>query len=103
MHCDTDPGALLGEAVQSTLFTHHPYGTPIIGWSHEIEGLTREDALAYYKRFYTPENAILVVAGDVEPAECPRARRKDLRQNQAARRQPERQRPKSPRPSRVGR
>ena len=39
MHCDADPGAQLNEAVQATLFTHHPYGTPIIGWSHEIEGL----------------------------------------------------------------
>ena len=69
MHCDTDPGAQLGEAVQATLFTHHPYGIPIIGWGHEIEGLKREDALAYYQRFYTPENAILVVAGDAEPEE----------------------------------
>ena len=70
MHCDTDPGAQLGEAVQATLFTHHPYGIPVIGWGHEIEGLKREDALAYYQRFYTPENAILVVAGDVEPEEA---------------------------------
>ena len=70
MHCDTDPGAQLSEAVQATLFTHHPYGIPVIGWGHEIEGLKREDALAYYKRFYTPENAILVVAGDVEPEEA---------------------------------
>ena len=69
MHCDTDPGAQLGEAVQATLFTHHPYGVPIIGWGHEIEGLKREDALAYYRRFYTPENAILVVAGDADPDE----------------------------------
>ena len=48
------------------MFTHHPYGAPIIGWSHEIEGLNRTDALDYYQRFYTPENAILIVAGDVE-------------------------------------
>ena len=70
MHCDSDPGAQLGEAVQAALFIHHPYGIPVIGWGHEIEGLRREDALAYYKRFYTPENAILVVAGDVEPEEA---------------------------------
>ncbi len=69
MHCDADPGAQLNEAMQATLFTHHPYGTPIIGWAHEIEGLGREDALAYYARFYTPENAILIVAGDVDAAE----------------------------------
>ncbi|HEY1779856.1 MAG TPA: pitrilysin family protein [Roseiarcus sp.] len=70
MHCDSDPGAQLGEAVQAALFTHHPYGIPVIGWGREIEGLNREDALAYYRRFYTPENAILVVAGDVEPDEA---------------------------------
>jgi zinc protease len=70
MHCDSDPGAQLGEAVQATLFTHHPYGIPVIGWGHEIEGLKRQDALAYYERFYTPENAILVVAGDVDPDEA---------------------------------
>jgi zinc protease len=65
MRTDTDPNAQLQEAVQATLFTHHPYGTPIIGWNHEIETLGRADALDYYRRFYTPENAILVVAGDV--------------------------------------
>ncbi len=69
MHCDTDPGAQLGEAVQAALFTHHPYGVPIIGWGHEIEGLGRDDALTYYHRFYTPENAILVIAGDADPEE----------------------------------
>jgi zinc protease len=69
MHCDADPGAQLNEAVQAALYTHHPYGVPIIGWSHEIEGLNRVDALAYYHRFYTPENAILIVAGDVEAEE----------------------------------
>jgi len=65
MHVDADPGAQLYESLQATLFTHHPYGTPIIGWEHEIAKLGREDALAYYRRFYTPENAILIVAGDI--------------------------------------
>lgn len=65
MRTDSDPGAQLSETMAATLFVHHPYGLPIIGWQHEIEGLEREDAIAYYKRFYTPENAILVVAGDV--------------------------------------
>jgi zinc protease len=69
MHSDTDPAAQLGEAVQAALFTHHPYGVPIIGWGHEIEGLGRQDAFNYYRRFYTPENAILVVAGDADPHE----------------------------------
>ncbi|MBI1867820.1 MAG: insulinase family protein, partial [Methylocystis sp.] len=66
MRTDNDPAAQLEEAVQAALFPHHPYGTPIIGWSHEIEELGREDALSYYRRFYAPDNAILVVAGDVD-------------------------------------
>ncbi|MGH6847519.1 MAG: M16 family metallopeptidase, partial [Methylocella sp.] len=66
MRTDSDPSNQLNEAVQAALFTQHPYGKPIIGWSHEIESLERADALAYYERFYTPENAILVVAGDVD-------------------------------------
>lgn len=65
MRTDTDPAAQLSEALAAALYTHNPYGTPIIGWQHEIETLDRHDALAYYGRFYTPENAILVVAGDV--------------------------------------
>src|SRR3982751_6396714 len=65
MRVETDPAAQLSEAMAASLFVHHPYGTPIIGWMHEIEGLNRDHALDYYRRFYTPENAILVVAGDV--------------------------------------
>jgi len=67
MRVETDPSAQLSEAMAASLFVHHPYGTPIIGWMHEIEDLNRTHALDYYKRFYTPENAILVVAGDVTP------------------------------------
>ncbi len=69
MRTNSDPSNQLSEAVQAALFTQHPYGKPIIGWSHEIETLERDDALAYYDRFYTPENAILVVAGDVDAKE----------------------------------
>lgn len=62
---DSDPSAQLGEAMQSVLYANHPYGSPIIGWEHEIKALNRADALAFYDRFYTPNNAILIVAGDV--------------------------------------
>jgi zinc protease len=60
-----DPGAQLTEQVQAALYLNHPYGRPVIGWRHEIEALTREDALAFYRRFYTPNNAVVVIAGDV--------------------------------------
>jgi zinc protease len=55
--------------MMAALYANHPYGIPIIGWEHEIEALDRTDALTYYKRFYAPNNAILIVAGDVEPDE----------------------------------
>jgi zinc protease len=67
MRTDSDPAAQLQESLLATLYVHHPYGTPVIGWGHEIEGLAREDALSYYRSFYRPDNALLIVAGDVEP------------------------------------
>ncbi|MGL5116187.1 MAG: M16 family metallopeptidase, partial [Beijerinckiaceae bacterium] len=72
MRTDSDPGSQLSESLGATLYVNHPYGLPIIGWQHEIETLDRSDALAYYRRFYTPENAILVVAGDITTAEVSR-------------------------------
>ena len=72
MRTDNDPGAQLSEAAQAAMYSNHPYGHPIIGWEDEIKKLNREDALAFYRRFYTPNNAILVVAGDVEPDEVRR-------------------------------
>ncbi len=62
---DNDPGRMLFEQMSAALFLNHPYGRSIIGWRHEMEGLTREDALAFYRRFYAPNNAILIVAGDI--------------------------------------
>jgi zinc protease len=63
---DNDPGSILSEQMQAALFLAHPYGIPVIGWQHEIEKLSHDDALAFYKTYYSPNNAILVVAGDVE-------------------------------------
>ena len=51
--------------MDAALYLNHPYGRPVIGWRPEIEKLDRDDALAFYRRFYTPNNAIVVVAGDV--------------------------------------
>ncbi len=56
--------------MSAALYQNHPYRIPIIGWMHEMAKLSREDALAFYKRFYAPNNAIVVViTGDVEPDE----------------------------------
>jgi zinc protease len=98
MRIDNDPSAQLDETLQATLFAHHPYGTPIIGWNHEIEALSREDALAYYRRFYTPENAILIVAGDVDAAEVERLANETYGKIPARAEAPARQRPQEPPP-----
>jgi len=98
MHCDADPSAQLHEAMTAAVFTHHPYGKPVIGWGHEIEGLGREDALAYYDRFYTPENAILVVAGDVTPDEAMRLAEEHYGPLRPHGQPPARMRPREPKP-----
>ncbi|MBC2836176.1 M16 family metallopeptidase [Paragemmobacter straminiformis] len=64
---DTSPGALLTEQMRAAQYLNSPYRIPIIGWKHEMSTLTRDDALAFYKAHYAPNNAILVVAGDVTP------------------------------------
>jgi zinc protease len=64
---DSDPGALLTEQMRAAQYMNHPYAIPVIGWRHEMEALSREDALSYYERFYAPNNATLVIAGDVKP------------------------------------
>jgi zinc protease len=66
---DNNPGALLGERMRAMLWPHHPYGTPVVGWLHEIQSLDRQTALQFYQTWYAPNNAILVVAGDVDAAE----------------------------------
>lgn len=62
---DNDPSSLLSEQMSAVLFINHPYGTPVIGWRQEMETLSRDDALDFYRTHYTPANAILIVAGDV--------------------------------------
>lgn len=64
---DSDPSALFREQMRAAQFLNHPYGIPVIGWRHEIERLNRDDAFAFYRQYYAPNNAILVVAGDVYP------------------------------------
>ncbi len=64
---DSDPGSIFMEQRRAAQYLNHPYGIPIIGWRHEIEQLNRDDAFEFYRRYYAPNNAILVVAGDVTP------------------------------------
>ncbi len=69
MRVANNPEARLTEQIMAALYLNHPYGRPVIGWHQEIEKLNREDALAFYRRFYAPNDAILLIAGDVEADE----------------------------------
>ncbi|MDO5659140.1 MAG: pitrilysin family protein [Paracoccus sp. (in: a-proteobacteria)] len=66
---DSNPRALFGEERNAVLYYNHPYGRPVIGWRAEMEGLTRDDAIAWYDAHYAPNNAILIVAGGTTEAE----------------------------------
>ncbi len=66
---ENNPGALAREQIAAAQYLNHRYGVPVIGWKHEMETLSLEDALSFYDLYYSPNNAILVVAGDVQPAE----------------------------------
>ncbi|AGI73987.1 M16 family peptidase [Octadecabacter arcticus 238] len=66
---EKSPNALAREQMRASQFLNHRYGVPIIGWKHEMETLDMDDALSFYDLYYSPNNAILVVAGDVQPDE----------------------------------
>tara|TARA_A100001037_G_scaffold242209_1_gene222578 strand:- start:1150 stop:2556 length:1407 start_codon:yes stop_codon:yes gene_type:complete len=62
---DNKPASQLWEAARAALFFNHPYRNPVIGWKHEIKDITIKDVRAFYNRYYIPNNAILIIAGDV--------------------------------------
>jgi zinc protease len=62
---DNNPGAQLREQIDTVQYMNHPYRIPVIGWAHEIEGLSLEDLTVFYKKWYGPQNAVLVVEGDL--------------------------------------
>lgn len=64
---DSDPGAQFSEERNAVQFYNSPYGRPVIGWRQEMEGLTRDDAIAWYDTHYAPNDAVLIIAGDVTP------------------------------------
>ncbi len=66
---ENDPFSLFREQKNAAQYLNHRYGVPVIGWRHEMEQLDLDAALSYYRQFYAPNNAVLVVAGDVNPEE----------------------------------
>ena len=69
---ENNPRALFSEQMNAAQFLNHRYGVPIIGWMHEMETLDMEDVLSFYGTHYAPNNAILIVSGDVDPEEVRR-------------------------------
>jgi zinc protease len=66
---DNTPQTKFQEQLMSALFVNHPYAIPVLGWLQEMKEMTREEALDYYHKWYQPNNAILIVAGDITAAE----------------------------------
>lgn len=93
-----NPGAMLSEAMTAALYQNHPYGIPIIGWQHEIEALTLEDTLEFYERFYHPANAVVIVAGDIDPARVHELAMATYGNIETTRKQQSRSRPAEPEP-----
>lgn len=65
---DNNPGAVMNERMRAMLYPNSPYGTPVIGWLHEMQQLDHDRAIEFYRTWYAPNNAILVVAGDIDAA-----------------------------------
>ncbi len=65
---DSRPQSILWEQARAAMYLNHPYRIPIIGWAHEIRALTKDQIIAFYRRYYAPNNAILVVAGNITAA-----------------------------------
>ena len=69
---ENDPDTLLDQEVTATAFRAHPYRHPTIGWLSDLESMTRDDLYGYYRQHYTPNNATLVIVGDVDPDQAMR-------------------------------
>ncbi|HTU02610.1 MAG TPA: pitrilysin family protein [Candidatus Sulfotelmatobacter sp.] len=69
LRIEDQPGQLLGETMRAAAFLAHPYRWPVIGWSSDIDGYTRDDLVRHYRTYYVPNNATLIVAGDIRKAE----------------------------------
>ena len=79
------PHSLVYESLMATALRAHPYRHPVIGWMDDLQNMTVKDAHDWYQRWYAPNNAILVVVGDVSGEEVASLARKFFRQTQAAR------------------
>ncbi len=95
---ENNPRAKLGVQMDAALYLNHPYGKPVIGWRSEMENLSREDAINFYRRFYGPNNAVVVIAGDVTPEEALRLAKETYGKIEPRADIPPRRRPEEPPP-----
>jgi len=93
---DANPLALLSEQMSAALYQNHPYGRPALGWAQEMAKLSLQDAATFYRRFYAPNNAVLVVAGDVTADEVRPLAQATYGRNKAGPALPPRARPQEP-------
>jgi predicted Zn-dependent peptidase len=69
LRLENSPGGLLYQAHMASAFQEHPYGTPVVGFMEDIQRLTRAEVKSYFRRFYAPNNAVVAIAGDVDPGQ----------------------------------
>jgi zinc protease len=95
---ENNPRAELGVQMDAALYLNSPYHKPVIGWRSEMEQLTRDDAIAFYRRYYGPNNAVVVVAGDVTPEQALKDAQETYGKVKRRADLPPRNRPKEPPP-----
>src|SRR6476660_8978182 len=96
---ENDPDQLLETEVTATAFRAHPYGHPTIGWLEDLRSMTRDDLYGHYRRFYVPNNATLVIAGDVDADDVVRRAAKHFGDNASG---PEPERIRTTEPPQLG-
>ncbi|GAB4365755.1 MAG: pitrilysin family protein [Calditrichia bacterium] len=69
LRIENSPARIFQEELQATFYMSHPYHWPVIGWMNDLNNITREDAFRYYRTYYTPNNAVLVLVGDFETSQ----------------------------------
>lgn len=69
LRTEDNPGSALYELAASVAYTIHPYRRPVVGWMEDIQNLTRQDLVDFYKLYYAPNNAVIVMVGDFDSAE----------------------------------
>ncbi len=72
LRTEDQPRSLMWEALNATIFEASPYRRPVVGWMSDLEAMTPQDARDFFRRWYVPANAVVVVAGDVDPVQVRR-------------------------------